>query len=88
MTNTKGSFRIPFALTFEDPKQKQPGVMDTHVIDDKVPLLLSQYALLKRLEGVERQETPPELERTQVAGCQVWEILQPTLPWLQMLHQA
>ena len=44
MTNTKGSYRIPFALTFEDPKQKLPGVMDTHVIDGKVPLLLSQHA--------------------------------------------
>ena len=44
MTNTMGSFRIPFALTFEDPKQKLPGVMDTHVIDGKVPLLLSQHA--------------------------------------------
>ena len=44
MTNTKGSFRIPFALTFEDPKQKLPGVMDTHVIDGKVPLSLSQHA--------------------------------------------
>ena len=44
MTNTNGSYRIPFALTFDDPKQKLPGVMDTHVIDGKVPLLLSQHA--------------------------------------------
>ena len=44
MSNTKGSFRIPFALTFEDPKPKLPGVMDTHVIDGKVPLLFSQHA--------------------------------------------
>ena len=44
MTNTQGSYRIPFALTFEDPKQKLPGVMDTHVFDGKVPLLLSQHA--------------------------------------------
>ena len=44
MTNAQGSYRIPFALTLEDPKQKLPGVMDTHVIDGKVPLLLSQYA--------------------------------------------
>ena len=44
MTNTQGSYRIPCALTFEDPKQKLPDVMDTHVIDGKVPLLLSQHA--------------------------------------------
>ena len=123
MTNTKGSFRIPFALTFEDPKQKLPGVMDTHVIDGKVPLLSSQHAqaalnLVKQMGSsiITVEVNGPKLELCRVedsgllcinlssalmglkekklprtcrnSGCQVWEILQPTLPWLQMLRQA
>eukprot|EP00435_Cladocopium_sp_Y103_P073901 s140_g45.t1 len=44
VTKTNASFRIPFALTFVNDSQKLPGIMETHVIDGKVPLLLSQHA--------------------------------------------
>ena len=43
-TKTLGKCRIPFALTFLDPETKLPGVMETHVVDGKIPLLLSQHA--------------------------------------------
>ena len=45
-TKTLGKCRIPFALTFLDPETKLPGVMETHVVDGKIPLLLSQHAQL------------------------------------------
>ena len=42
---TRGSLRLPFALTFEAGKEhKLPGVLETHVIPGRIPLLLSQHA--------------------------------------------
>ena len=43
LTKTHGSYRIPFALRFVN-NQKLPGIMETHVIDGRVRLLLSQHA--------------------------------------------
>jgi len=56
VTKTHGSYRIPFALTFVNNNQKLPGIMETHVIDGKIPLLLSQHAqaamsLVKMMDG-------------------------------------
>jgi len=45
LTKTHGSYRIPFALRFVNNNQKLPGIMETHVIDGRVRLLLlSQHA--------------------------------------------
>ena len=41
---THGSYRKPFALTFVNNNQKLPGIIEIHVIDGKIPLLLSQDA--------------------------------------------
>ena len=48
LTKTHSSYRIPFALRFVNNNQKLPGIMETHVIDGRVRLLLllllSQHA--------------------------------------------
>ena len=48
LTKTHGSYRIPFALRFVNNNQKLPGIMETHVIDGRVRLLLLLLLLLSQ----------------------------------------